>query len=295
MAFRNTNSSSDFFARHAVLLVALFLLLVSLQLMSYSTRNPEIARSGARVIDAALLPFEKGYHEVSESTKYLWTHYVWLLDVEHERNSLLDRVKELEAFNSRLMEHQRENDRLRQILEFSETTSHEGVVATVVGRDPSNWIQTVTIDKGSSHGIASGMAVVDGNAIVGQVTMVSPGSAKVLLLTDSTSAIDAIVQSSRAKGIAEGGLGDGLLRLRYVERLQEVPVRAGDRVIASGLDGVYPKGTLIGVVHRTDESKGGLFQFIEVAPSADLRRLENVLIIVPQSDASSVPKPDEEQ
>lgn len=295
MAFRNSNSSSDFFARHAVLLVSLFFLLLSLQLMSYSSRNPEVARSGARVIDAALVPFEKGYHEVSESTKYLWTHYVWLLDVEEERNSLLDRVKELEAFNSRLMEHQRENDRLRQILEFSDSTSHEGVVATVVGRDPSNWIQTITINKGSEHGIGSGMAVVDGNAVVGQVTMVAPRSAKVLLLTDSTSAIDAIVQSSRAKGIAEGGLRGGLLRLRYVERLQEVPVRAGDRVISSGLDGVYPKGTLIGVVHRTDESKGGLFQFIEVAPSADLRRLENVLVIVPQADSGATQNKDEGQ
>ncbi len=281
MAFRNSGSFSDFISRNSVPLCSLFLLAVSMQLMSASSRNPKIANSGALVIDTVLVPLEKGYHEVSESTKYLWTHYVWLLDVENERNSLLDRVKELEALNSRLMEHQRENDRLRGILQFSNTTSQQGVVATVVGRDPSNWIQTITIDRGADQGIAIGMAVVDGNAIVGQVTSVTAGSSKVLLLTDSTSAIDAIVQSSRATGIAEGGMHGGLLRLRYVERLQEIPVRAGDRVIASGLDGVYPKGTLIGVVHRTDESKGGLFQFIEVAPSADLRRLENVLVIAP--------------
>jgi len=109
----------------------------------------------------------------------------------------------------------------------------------------------------------------------------------VLLLTDNSSAVDAIVQSSRASGIAEGGVESDVLRLRYVEKLAEAQVHAGDRVIASGIDGVFPKGTLIGVVHKVNPTAPGLFQYIEIKPSADLQRLENVLIIIPQKTESA--------
>ena len=156
---------------------------------------------------------QKGYHEVSESMKYMWSHYLWLIKVEAERNELVERVKQLEAQNSRLMEYENENKRLRGLLFFSEETGHKGIVASVVGRDSSNWIKTITIDRGSDDGIRPGLAVVDGNAVVGQTTSVTEDSAKVLLLTDNASAIDAIVQSSRASGIAEGGPEDGMLRL----------------------------------------------------------------------------------
>ncbi|MCB0325501.1 MAG: rod shape-determining protein MreC, partial [Bdellovibrionales bacterium] len=253
---------ADFFRRHALLITSILLLGVSMQLMNASLAHPQFAQVGARSVDTVLVPLKKGYHEVSESTKYLWTHYVWLLDVEEQRNGLLERVKELEALNSRLKEYQSENQRLRGLLDFGERMGQAGVTAQVVGRDPSNWVRTITIDRGSDDGLRPGLAVVDGNAIVGQTTVVNSSSAKVLLLTDSTSAIDAIVQSSRAAGVIEGGLRRDTLRLRYIEKLQDTPVQAGDRVIASGLDGVYPKGTLIGVVHRVNANAGGMFQYI---------------------------------
>lgn len=280
---------ADLLRRHALSITSVILLICSFQLMSVSISNRALPQFGARVLDTVLSPLEKLYHEGLESAKYLWGHYLWLLEVETERNELVERIKELEAQNSRLMEFDSENRRLRELLDFRRRTGHKGVVAAVIGRDPSNWVKTVTIDRGLVDGLRSGLAVVDGNAIVGQTTAVSWHSAKVLLLTDNTSAIDVIVQSSRASGIAEGGLGqDGVrLRLRYVEKLEESEVRAGDRVIASGLDRVFPKGTLVGVVHRVDPNAPGLFQYVEVEPRVDLNRLENVLVIVPEQDSPS--------
>ncbi len=272
---------SDFFRRHSLFLTTLALLLCSLQLMSLSLANKAVPQAGARAVDAVLSPLEKGYHELFQSAKYIWNHYLWLLNVETERNQLVNRVKELEAHNSRLMEFDSENQRLRRILNFKDRSGFTGVVASVVGRDPSNWVKSITIDRGSDDGLKEGYAVVDGNAIVGQTITVNRHSSRVLLLTDNSSAVDAIVQSSRAAGTAEGGLGRSSLRLRYVLKLKEFEVNVGDRVIASGLDGVFPKGALIGVVGKVNPQAKGWFQDIEVEPSVDVYRLENVLVMIP--------------
>ena len=108
----------------------------------------------------------------------------------------------------------------------------------------------------------------------------SARTAKVMLLTDSTSSIDAIVQNSRAEGIVEGVEGRKL-ELRYV--IKDFTVQTGDRVIASGLDGIFPKGTLIGVVTDVRRSSSGIFQQIDVQASVDLTRLENVLVLAPKT------------
>ena len=259
--------------------------------MSASINNRALPQFGASFVSAVLAPLEKLHVEASQSLRYLWRHYLWLIDVETERNQLLERTKELEAHNSKLMEYESENKRLRKLLQFSEYSKQNGVVATVIGRDPSNWVKTITIDRGTDDGIRPGLAVVDGNAVVGQTIAASSHSAKVLLLTDNSSAIDAIVQSSRVSGIAEGGLQRNMLRLRYVEKSNEVVVQPGDRVIASGIDGVFPKGTLIGVVHQVDSQVPGMFQSIEVQPSVGLKRLENVLVILPEKSSNEAFEP----
>ena len=206
-------------------------------------------------------------------------HYIYLVNVAGERSELASRIKALEAQNSRLIEFESENGRLRTLLNFQEETGLSGVAATVIGRDPSNWIRTITIDRGELDGVRPGLPVVDGHAIVGQTTVVSERSAKVLLLTDSRSAIDAIVQSSRSPGIIEGTSFD-LLRLRYV--LREHEVKVGDRVVASGLDGVYPKGALIGVVTAVSSKPDNIFHAVDVQPSVDVSRMENLLVVIPE-------------
>jgi len=273
---------AEFLRRHSLLLTTFGLLIGAFQLMSLSISNRALPQTGARAVDFVFLPFQKGYHEVFQSGKYLFNHYFWLLSVESERNELLSRVKELEAHNSRLMEYDSENKRLRRILNFSEQSGFSGVVSSVVGRDASNWVKSITIDRGSADGIREGLAVVDGNAVVGQTTTVNPHSSRVLLLTDNSSAIDAVAQSSRAVGTVEGGLGRSKLKFRYVLKLKEFQVNVGDRVIASGQDAVFPKGALIGVVSKVNPQASGWFQDIEVEPSVDVYRLENVLVLLPE-------------
>lgn len=272
----------DFFRRYSLSITSFSLLVLSCVLMSFSVRNRELASSGASIISAALAPFERLYQGGLQSIRGSWNRYVYLISVEDERRELAARLKALEAQNSQAVELQSENDRLRALLNYRESNSVAGVAATVISRDPSNWAQSITVDRGSENGITVGSPVVDGNAIVGQVVAVSQRSAKIQLLTDNISSIDALVQSSRARGAAEGTL-EHILNLRYVQR--EDVVNIGDRVIASGLDGVFPKGGLVGVVTKVERDTSGMFQSIEVEPSVDVSRLENVLILSKQEEA----------
>jgi len=267
--------------RQSLFISGFLLIIASFQLMHASISNPKIPQLGGKFVLSITSPVELAYRNSTESVKHVWERYLWLVNVSAEREELVKQLKQLEAQNSRLIEFRHENERLRTLLEFKESNQEVGVTAEVVGRDPSNWIRTITIGAGADAGVVAQLPVVDGHAIVGQTTVTSSSTSRVLLLTDSTSAIDAVVQRSRAPGIVEGST-EGALRMRYV--LKEYDVQPGDRVLASGLDGVYPKGKLIGVVTRVDKTVSGLFQQVEVEPRVDFSRLETVMVLLPQGN-----------
>ena len=276
-----------FYKNKTLVFSSAVLFLGAVQLTNLSVRKPEIARVGGKAIAAVMFPFERGFHEISASAEHIWYRYIWLVGLQEEVEGLRERLRSLESLNSRYVEYRHENSRLKELVNFSEASGHRGVAATVVSRNSSNWVNTLTIDKGSSHGVRPGLAVIDGNAVVGQTTVVSARSSKVLLLSDPASAIDAIVQSSRLSGIVEGG-SDGKLRLRYVEQTPRDKVHPGDRIVASGLDGVFPKGVAVGVVHDVSSGSSALFQEIFIEPSTVLNRLETVLVLVPELHQEAV-------
>lgn len=267
----------ELFRRNSLGITAVVLLIVSAQLMSASVANRELPQYGAGLIKTVIAPIEQVYHESLESVRFTWNRYLWLMDVEKERNEFQSRVKELEKSNSAFIEVAKENERLRELLGFKDDTGLKGTVAQVIGRSTSNWIHTITIDRGADDGIASGMAVVDGHGLVGQTTAVSSNSAQILIVTDSNSAVDTVIQRTRATGIVEGQLGKRL-RLRYALRQDDIQV--GDRIVSSGLDGVFPKGLVLGTVISLQKEAQGLFQTAKVKPAVDFNRLETVMVLM---------------
>jgi rod shape-determining protein MreC len=169
------------------------------------------------------------------------------------------------------------NKRLRNLLNFQKTPTNPVVAAEVIGKDPSGWFKTVIIDKGRSDGLQKGLPVVLPTGIAGQVIEVSGHYAKVMLIIDRNSAVDALVQRSRARGIIKGASADKC-RFEYVLRKHDVQI--GDIVIASGLDGVYPKGLRIGRVSDLGERSSDIFYEITVTPFVDYEKLEEVLVIL---------------
>ena len=157
-------------------------------------------------------------------------------------------------------------------------TTAAGIIAAAASPD----FRTVTIDKGSSDGLLRDMAVIEPAGVVGRVVVTAPRAAKVQLLVDRNAAAGALIERSRAQGVALG-VGDEWLRLGFVSETSDVIV--GDVVVTSGIDGIFPKGFVIGRVDRIE--KNGLAYFeIVVRPAVDFSRLEEVLVVLTPTPAS---------
>ncbi|WP_372683260.1 rod shape-determining protein MreC, partial [Desulfosarcina sp.] len=188
----------------------------------------------------------------------------------------------LEQLN-RCSETEIANDRLRHMLGFEKAIPRPMIAAQVVGKDPSAWSKTIIVDKGTRDSVRQGVPVVIPEGIVGVVVEASAGYSKVLLLTDPNSAVDALVQKTRARGIVKGGGADYCI-FDYVLRKHEISV--GDMVVSSGLDGVFPKGFRVGRISEIVRQNAGIFQKVSVTPYVDFEILEEVFIISEPVDES---------
>ncbi len=202
--------------------------------------------------------------------------YVWLRQVQEENELLQQRVAALEQRLADYREAYVENLRLRRLLDFKSTIHAETLAAQVVLHDLTGWFQTLMVDKGFLDGVAPDMAVVNDEGVVGRVLDVSDRYSRILLITDPGSAVDALVQRNRVRGVLSGKDSNSCF-LRYVRGNQDVQV--GDLIITSGKDGVYPKGLRLGVVQGIVKDPVDLFQRIHVKPLVRLTALEEVLII----------------
>lgn len=268
--------TAGFSERGKVAILSFSLFVCALLLTAYSSRHPSIARSGAVALAEVVAPVYAAVDLVGDSVRGVWEHYIGLSRVSRENEELRVAIERLEGERSSVQEYQSENARLRALLDLRSIARLKGVAASVVGTEPSGWGKVIVVDHGSEHGVREGMAVLHPKGIVGQVVAVSAHFSHVLLATDHASGVDAMLQDSRARGVVEG-LGASHCELKYVPK--EVAVRVGDAVLTSGMDGVFPKGILIGTVSRVATETGTLLQHIEVKVSVDLEKLEEVLIL----------------
>jgi rod shape-determining protein MreC len=202
--------------------------------------------------------------------------YIWLKNLRGENESLKREIAELQSRVTSYQEAYVENQRLRRLLDFKTSTMAETIPAQVIVHDLTGWFQTLMVDKGFRDGIASDMPVVNDEGVIGRVLDVSDRYSRVLLITDQGSAVDAIDQRNRVRGILCGKDANGCL-LKYIRG--NLDIKEGDLVITSGKDGIYPKGLRLGVVHAIYKDPVDLFQKIDVKPLVRLSALEEVLII----------------
>ncbi len=182
----------------------------------------------------------------------------------------------LVARNAELEESEQTARRLESLLGLQSLYNLQSVGARIISGSTDSWSSTVTIDKGSSSGLAVGMPVTDSNGAIGQIVKCGPTSATVRLITDENSAVSAMVQSSRAQGVLKGTV-DGSLKLTLVRTDQTV--EPGDTIVTSGLGGVFPKGLPLGRVLSVERTSGSLYYVIEVEPLSTTESFEEVLVI----------------
>lgn len=206
----------------------------------------------------------------------VWSGYVGLRNARIENEQLKRQLSEIQIA---LQEQRALADRSRgltKLLEMREQLSLKTTGADIIGAAATPDFRTVTIDKGSSSGLKTDMAVIAPAGVVGRIVVPSARSAKVQLLVDRNAAAGALIERSRAQGVVVGS-GDERLQMDYVSEVSDIVV--GDVVVSSGIDGIYPKGFVIGQVESVEKS-GGAYRRIVVKPSVDFRSLEEVLVVL---------------
>lgn len=169
-----------------------------------------------------------------------------------------------------------ENQRLRELLNFAKALPYTAIPAQVIGRDPTNWSNSLIIDKGLMHGLRPDKAVLSTKGLVGRVVEIGRRSTKILLITDPNSKVGVLVQRTREGGILVGR-PDGKCKMIYISL--DSDVHPGDKVITAGLGSVFPKGVLVGEVVKAGKVPGRLYKYAIVKPTQDLSKLEEVLCI----------------
>jgi len=202
-----------------------------------------------------------------------------LAKVKRERDRLRLEVIQLD-------ELRRENNQLRRALRYREQSPLRLVAARIINRKPTNWYNTMVIDKGSSAGIEPDSPVIvpvgERAGLVGKVSeVVSPHSAVVLLLTDEMCQVSARLENSQEQGILSGQRGAlhtmPNLRLRYLSK--EVEAAPGRRVLSSGTGGLFPPDLLLGTVLSLEV--GAIDAEATVEPSVDFDELLDVFVVLP--------------
>jgi rod shape-determining protein MreC len=198
-----------------------------------------------------------------------------------ENRRLAERVRQLETELQARSVRAEEGERLRELLGLRRAVPMDTIAAEVVGRDGVPWFRTLTIDKGEADGVALDAPVMSPTGVVGRVFATGTRAARVQVLLDRDSGAGVLVERSRVSGVVSGQVsgpatGADDLVLKYVPDRADVAV--GDVVVTSGLDGIYPKGLVVGRV-RFVGAASGLFREIRVEPSARFDRLEEVLVV----------------
>jgi rod shape-determining protein MreC len=265
-----------FLRKNQIPLSSVFCLLLSFYILTVSARGQLKNEPVGAVLMWVLRPLQIVAQGTANWLIGIQENYLTLSGFKSENERLRKRIQALEVERQRLLEAEATNRKLQQLLDFRVQLPGKPVTASIIANSASSWFQGCILDKGSADGVHKDMAVVTPLGVVGKVVSVTARSAKVILLTDANSGIDVMVQRTRSRGIVSGSLDSGTV-LKYMKRSEDV--QAGDRLITSGLDGVFPKGLMAGTVIKVNKQSLGLFQSIEVLPAVQSALVEEVLVV----------------
>ena len=222
-------------------------------------------------------PIQNLLTSATSSISDVFDHYFFLVETSKENDRLLLEVNLLSKKNNELLERNKLLERSDSLIEFLDEDERPFVIAKVIGYDATQWSKVIFINRGTDHKVQKNSSVMTNAGVIGHVIHASSNSSKVLLITDSRSAVDSLFQETRESGITVG-TGENICEMKFVPI--SAKVNLGDKVISSGLGGVFPKGLVVGTVVDIVKKSQELFQDIMVAPSADLSNIEEVIVLL---------------
>jgi rod shape-determining protein MreC len=279
---------TDFRQRTAVLFIAVVLghiILISAQVNS---------RAGVPLLEVvtfgAFAEVQRGAAGLTGGIRDAWSGYGNLRGVREENEALKRQLGELQVQFQQERARAERARQLERLLGFQQDLRVDTIPASVIGASASLEFRGITIDRGSNTSVTANMAVIAPTGLVGRVVTPTQHASKVQLLIDRNAAAGALVERSRAQGIVIGSGGD-MMRMDFVAATADVKI--GDVIVTSGVDGIYPKGFVIGKVEQVDNGNG-IYKAIRVRPSVEFDRLEDVLVVKSPPALVAAPSEDRE-
>ncbi len=263
-----------------VLVAVLFAQVLGLAVQVKRSSENESSRLIRVWVVNAITPFEKGIVGLQGGVGNLWRNYFYLRGVRKENYDLKQQIEHLRLEQVRLNEDAEQARRLQALLGFKEQFISQTLPAQVIGSSGSEQSRSIYIDKGAHEGIKQDMPVITADGIVGKVLRVFGTTSQVLLIDDQTSGVGAILEKSRLQGVLRGTPA-GEIVLEKVTA--DETVQPGEKVLTSGGDQVFPKGLPVGTVTKVSTASD-LFLNVRVKPTANLSKLEEVLVITKKEE-----------
>jgi len=272
----------------------ILLLIINMVAMAVDARDSDGQQKLLRIWTQTFAsPLQNVSSKASGATSGFFQQIWNFRSTAQQNEQLKQRVSALETELNNARQAETENERLKSLLGLNEQSQIKTIPARVIARDPSVWFNTITINRGSSSGIAVNMPVVTGGGIVGRVITVSPFAAQVMLITDEKAGAGAVVGQlgqSGALGSVRGrsDLGVGIIEMRYVSGLEKVELN--DTVMTTGQDGIYPPGLNVGRVVDVKNGTATQAHQILIQPGAQLDHLEEVAVLLYSAPQRSTPQ-----
>jgi rod shape-determining protein MreC len=261
------------------------LLLFQLALLSLQIQGPSgtlLFKTWALAVQAPIVAVSSG---ITRSVRNVWLGYIWMVGARSENRQLHETVRRLSLLSSGYEQTRQENIRLRRLVSMEESLGYRSIGARVVARAPSFLANVIYIDRGTEDGVRADAPVLSGDGIVGRTVAVSGHQSQVQLITNEDASVGAMLERSRTPGVIRG-TGEALLDLNYISNTEQVA--AGDLILTSGLDGIFPKGLPIGKVAALQKGKD-VFRSIKVEPGMDLIHVEEVLVLLGEAKQEKEP------
>ncbi len=269
----------ELFNKYKVYLFIGLFLLLALIFYSLNLKNRETSTPLERGVMNVIAPVTELLSAGNGLTYDIWSDYLNLVNVRKENKELRRIIEIYSARETEGREALFANERLKKLLELKTALQSPSLAASVIGEDGSPWFKTLIIDRGAADGLQEGMPVIALDGVIGRLVKVAANSSRLLLLTDHASGIAAVVQRSRARGVVKG-TGDGRCSLEF--SLRDEDVKVGDVVVTSGVGGGFPKGLNLGEVTMVKKGAYGIFQTVDVQPTVNIARTEEVLVLLQQ-------------
>lgn len=273
----SNKSKKKIIGRIAIVLGVILVLLVVA--INTSGERENISKP-EKLIREILAPFQNGASSVTGQFSSVPDYLNGMNALLKENEELKKEINQLQNQTISATELQAENNRLKDLLSFAKEnmSDYEYITTNVINRSQSNWYNTMIISGGEDMGFKVNMPVVANGGLVGRIINVTSNTSEVMLILDKEGAVGGMVQETRAIGIVEGG-GNETDQMRLIHLSYDSALQKYNKVITSGLGGIYPKGLLIGYIKDWEVDAGGTTITAQVESFVDFDKLEEVMVI----------------